>query len=191
MKKSVLILALSIFSIVLNLNAQTSGMGIYLSANDFTQGKLSYVNNQGKTYKINLHTTFNGATIKISDGNSVIKLQKDAVFGYMDSHNTCYRFIKNVAYKIVNPGEQILLYSKVTTVGGHKSSHQIIEYFFSANASAPLYSLTKWNLKTILHDEVAFHKLLDVYFHSDDELIAYDTTSKMYQLNHVYDLSRQ
>jgi hypothetical protein len=191
MKKSVLILAMSIFSFLTVLNAQKVSEGIYLSANDFLQGKVSYVSDQNKTYKIYLHEAFNGTTIKIVSGESVIKLQKSAIFGYRDSRNVSYRYFNNVPYKIVNPAEQILLYSRMIPSGGLKSSHQVTEYFFSAKADEPLYPLSKYYLKTVLYDQVAFHKLLDVYIHSDEELLAFDNTSKKYQINHIYELSKQ
>ncbi len=191
MKKSVLILAISIFSFITVLNAQKVSEGIYLSANDFLQGKVSYVSDQNKTYKIYLHEAFQGSTIKIVTDNSVIKLNKSSVFGYRDNKNISYRYFNNVAYKIANPAEQILLYSRMVQAGGLKSNHMVTEYFFSAKADEPIYPLSKYYLKTVLYDEVAFHKLLDVYIHSDDELLAYDSTTKKYQLNHIYDLSKQ
>jgi hypothetical protein len=174
----------------MKLNAQKVSEGVYLTANDFTQGKVSYANNNQKKYSLRLHEAFHGSTIKVIIGDSAITLKKGSIYGYRDQLNNSYRFLNNVAYKINNPSEKILLYSIVTTDGGHKSLHNVTRYYFSSNATAPLYPLTKWNLKTVLSEDLAFNKLVDVYFHSDDELIAYDTTSKMYQLNRVYDLSK-
>jgi len=191
MKKSLILVLAFFISFLMKLNAQQVGEGVYLSANDFQQGKVTYVNDHQQKYKLCLHNAFQGSTVKITMGSSVVTLKKESIFGYRDKQNSSYRFIHNVAYKIINPTERILLYSQIVTEGGHRSSRQVTRYYFSASADAPVYDLSKWNLKTVLHDDLAFHKLLDVYFHSDDELIAYDTTRKIYEINQVYDLSKQ
>ena len=124
-------------------------------------------------------------------GDSVIKLNKDSIFGYRDKKNTCYRFYNKVAYKIINPSEKILLYSTTSLEGIPRNRHNVTNYFFSANPDSPLYALSKWNLKTVLYNEVLFHELLDVYFESDKELIAYDRMNNVYLLNRIYELSKQ
>ena len=167
--------------------------GVYLSAYDFTNSKISFFNNQiNKKYKLCLREFFNAASIKIIIDDSIIKLNKDSIFGYRDKKNICYRFFNKVAYKIINPSEKILLYSKTSLVGGPKNrSNNVTLYFFSENANSPIYRLSKWNLKTILYKDVLFHELLDVYFQSDKDLTAYDSYNKIYLLNRIYEISKQ
>ena len=87
------------------------GEGVFLSASDFTACKISYANDQfNKRYKIKLHELINTSTIKIVIGDSAISLKKDSIFGYRTKKNVWYRFYNNVTYKIINPGENILLY---------------------------------------------------------------------------------
>jgi len=164
--------------------------GVFLSANDFTNGKVSYVNNQiNKTHKLYLHEIFHSSSIKIISGDSVIQLNKDSIFGYRDKKNTCYRFYNKVEYKIINPSEKILLYNRTSLVGNLKNSHNITSYYFSENANSPIYPLSKWNLKAVLFNNVPFIQLVEVYFHNDNELLEYDSNNKVYFLNRVYGLS--
>jgi hypothetical protein len=166
--------------------------GVYLSANDFTNGKVSFENNQiNKKYKFYLHEIYHTSSIKIISGDSIIKLNKDSIFGFRDKKNTCHRFYNKVEYEILNPSEKILLYRCSSFVGGSKNIRTVTNYFFSANADSPIYPLSKWNLKTVLYKEVLFHELLDVYFHCDKQLIAYDGFNKIYTLNRIYKLSKQ
>jgi hypothetical protein len=164
--------------------------GVYLSANDFTNGRVSFVNNQSsKKYKFYSHDFFNTSTVKIVVGDSVIMLNKNLIFGYRDKRNTCYRFYNKTAYKIINPSEKILLYSRTSMVGNLKNSHNVTYYYFSENANSPIYPLSKWNLKAELFNNVSFIRLLEVYFRNDAELLEYDSNNKVYFLNRVYALS--
>jgi hypothetical protein len=181
-----------LYSFSSGLAAQTTTQGIYLTAKDFKNGKLSYANNQdNKKYRLYLNDIFNSPSVKIAIGDSIINLKKDEIFGYRDKNNLSYRFFKNIAYKILNPSEKILLYCRTYTTGGTKSNHTVTDYFFSSSADSPMYALSKSNLKTVLYSDIRFHELLDVEFHSDNELYAYDSINKIYNLNRIYELSKQ
>lgn len=165
--------------------------GVYLSANDFTNGKVSFAHNKkNKKYKFYLNEIIHTSSIKIISGDTVIVLKKDLIFGYYDKKNTCYRFYNKVAYKIINSSEKILLYSRSSLVGGIKNNRTVTNYFFSVTANSSIYPLTKWNLKTVLCKDVLFHELLDIYFQSDNELTAYDSTNKITILNRIYETSK-
>ena len=191
MKKSLLIFSLLLFSFHTGLIAQIESEGVYLSADDFTKGKISFANNHAdKKYQLHLFEFFNTSLIKISTGDSVITLPKDSIFGYRNKKNVCYRFYKKLAFEILNPTEKILLYSNTTMVSVSKNSYWVTNYFFSLNASSPIYPLTIWNLKTVFYKDVRFHELLDGYFHYDNELTAYDNLNKIYFLNRIYEESK-
>ncbi len=192
MKRSFYIFPLLLFSLNSAVIAQKGNEGIYLSANDFANGKISFSHNitDGK-YKFRLRDISCKSHIKIIAGNKIIRLNKDSVFGYRDKKNTCYRFYKKAAYKIMNPAEKILLYSSTSMEVEPKNSHRVTNYFFSENANSPIYPLSKWNLKTVLYKDGFFHVLLDVYFSCDNELTAYDSFNKIYLLNRVYEESKQ
>jgi hypothetical protein len=190
MKRSLLIFSIFFFSFHTGLLAQKESEGVYLSANDFTNGKISFVNDQAKKrYQLQLNEFFNTSSIKIIIGDSVITLHKDSIFGYRDKKNICYRFYKKAAFEILNPSEKILLYSNTSAVGIPKNNYRVTNYFFSVNARSPIYPLTIWNLKTVLYKDVHFHELVDVYFHYDNELTAYDSLNKIYFLNRIFEES--
>jgi len=192
MKRSLLIFSIFFFSFHTGLLAQKESEGVYLSANDFTNGKISFVNDQAKKrYQLQLNEFFNTSSIKIIIGDSVITLHKDSIFGYRDKKNICYRFYKKAAFEILNPSEKILLYSNTSAVGIPKNNYRVTNYFFSVNARSPIYPLTIWNLKTVLHKDVHFHELVDVYFHYDNELTAYDSLNRIYFLNRIYEESNE
>lgn len=67
----------------------------------------------------------------------------------------------------------------------------MIHYFFSVNASSPLYPLSKGNLRTVLADDTYFQILLDVYFPFDKDLSTYDDINKRYLIERIYELSEQ
>jgi hypothetical protein len=192
MKKLILIFPLLLFSLGTELTAQKVNEGVYLTAKDFTNSKVSFVNDQiNNKYKIHLNEIFNSPKIKIIKGDSVIKLNKESVFGYCDKKNNSYRYYNKAEYKIINPSEKILLYSKTSMEGGFRSSHVVTNYYFSQDATSPIYALTKSNLKEVFLKDVAFIELLNVYFDSDKDLAAYDNINKGYMLNRVYELSQQ
>lgn len=189
--KSHIILILAIlFSWNKNLYSQTSSQGIYLSADDFSNNKISFQPIEGKKYKLHLNDFFNQASIKISIGDSTYQVQKDSMFAYRDKENNVYRLVGRSNYKMLNPTEQILLYSK-TSLGGYKNLQTIITYYFSSNASSSIQSLTKWNLKNAFPMNTAFHELLDMMFTNDHELIMYDNFYNMYKVNRVLQFSEQ
>jgi hypothetical protein len=172
--------------------AQTGNEGVYLSANDFTNGKVSYGhNNTNNKYEFHLHEISFKTPIKIILDNTIVKLNKDSVYGYRDKKNTCYRYFNKGIFKILNPSEKFLLYSNSSVEDGPRNIHRVRNYFFSADATSPIYLLTKWNLKIVLFKDIYFHELLDVYFQGDDELTAYDEINKIYLLNSVYEMSKQ
>lgn len=170
--------------------AQTSMQGIYLTADDFTNNKISYHPVEGKKYKLHLNNFFNPSYLKISIGDSTFEIQKDRIFGYRDKENNVYRFYDKNIYKILNPSETILLYSK-TALGGYKNLQSIVSYYFSSNAGSSIQTLTIWNLKNAFPNDTAFHELLDMIFHNDHDLMNYDRFYKMYKVNRVFQFSQQ
>jgi len=187
-------LIISFFILIFNnhLTAQSRGEGVFLSANDFKNGKISYRHNKTDTkYKFHLNNISFRSPLKIVTRDTVVKLDKDSIFGYLDKNNICYRYCNKSVYKILNPSGKILLYSNTTIEGWPKNMHRITHYFFSVNASSPVYLLSKSNLRTVLADDTYFQILLDVYFPFDKDLSTYDDINKRYLIERIYELSEQ
>jgi len=190
MKTAILVIPFLLISWIAELNAQVTIAGIYLSANDFINNKLSFKNNKaGVTYQLCAEEQMNSSYIKIMTGNDIIRLKKDSIFGYRNSKHNSFRFYKKTAYEILNPSEPILIYCCASSVT-MPASYPEKNYYFSLNPFSPVYPLTKRNLEIVFNKDDRFKELLKVYFHSDDELTVYDSVHKIYYLNRIYDESK-
>lgn len=191
MKRSLLFLSLILLSLQPEIHAQSITEGVYLSADDFKNLKISFANNRpGKKYQLHLNEFFNTSSIKVIIGDSVITLSKDSIYGYCNKNGITFRFYKKTAFEILNPSERILLYSYTSGVGPPRNRKLVTNYYFSETAVSPIYPLTKWNLKAVNGKDAPFDELLDLYFHFDEELTAYDSINKIYFLNRVYEESK-
>ncbi|MFM2224448.1 MAG: hypothetical protein RJA07_650 [Bacteroidota bacterium] len=169
--------------------AQSSSTGIYLTAKDFQQHKISFTSSPQKKYKISIDEIFYSPFIKISFGDSTIKLSKEIVYGYRNSQNISFRFFNKNEFEISNPTETILLY-KLTVAAGARGSATTTKYFFSKDAASPIVPLSIYNLQKIFANDASFQEWITIYFHTDEELLKYDAVNKMYQLNHVFQISK-
>ena len=186
-----IILPLLIFCVNAELAAQKQNQGVFLTACDFTSGKASFVNDgTGKGYQLHLNEFIRSSSIRIIIGDTVFTFKKDSIFGYRDKNNSCFRFFKRSIYKILNPSEKILLYSNTSESDLPRNKTLVTNYYFSKTAASPLYPLTILNLEIVFGNDVVFNKLLDIYFHFDSELTAYDSSNKIYFLNRIYEESR-
>lgn len=89
-------------------------------------------------------------------------------------------------YKIVNPGEEIVIYKYSHMGHSPKEAEKYVpKYFFTSKSSDTLQDLTKANLKKAFSDNHTFHDALDTNFKEDKELISYDEFHKMYKLNWI------
>ena len=174
----------------LRTKAQEHQEGIFLSSADFNNNKISYSNPDGKKYKFYLHNSFN-TPIRIITGDSVKTISKKSVFGYRDEKGTCYRYYDKSSFEILNPSESILLYKKTSVESTFRNIRLVTRYYFSCNASSPLYDLTIWNLKLAFFQDVYFEELINYFFSCDDQLTTWDRAHKQYFLNCVYDISKQ
>lgn len=190
MKTAILVIPFLLISWISGLNAQVTIDGIYLSADDFLNNKLSFkYNKAGIRYQLCADEHINSSCITILAGNDSIRLKKDSIFGYRNSKHNSYRMYKKTAYEILNPSEPILIYCCKSTA--YKlNSYSEKNYYFSLSPSSPVYPLTMRNLEIVFNKDERFKKLLEVYFHSDDELSVYDSVHKIYFLNRIHNESK-
>src|ERR1700756_5326993 len=86
-----------------------STQGIYLSAADFANNKLSYEHGSAGNCKIKIHDGSFNSPIKITCGETVLHLSKNSVYGFKDHENISHRFYNKAVYEIINPGANIVL----------------------------------------------------------------------------------
>ncbi|HKR05282.1 MAG TPA: hypothetical protein VJY62_11675 [Bacteroidia bacterium] len=190
MKQLNVFLFVSICAIGSLAQAQIAQPGIYISGNDFDTNKISSFEIKGKKYKLKLHDTFYKPFIEVESGDSTIKLYKDSIFGYRDKGNVSFCFFDKNIYTVMNQREKIILYKRQSS-GGYKNTETIVRYFFSKDASSPILPLTRTNLKDVFQSDSSFYEIIDMCFDSDDELITYDNTYKIFKINRVYEFSHK
>jgi hypothetical protein len=161
--------------------------GIFLTADDFSAHKLTYVSD---TTKLRLHQLIEKPFIEVYYNDTVIRKYKDSIYGYCDKFNTSYRFYNSHAYEILNNSDNILLYKR-TEYATEKGHPVITTYFFSAKANSPPIILSKKNLCISFAENKIFCELIKTHFEDDSELISYDHTCKMYRINTLYEKSIQ
>ncbi|MDP2421347.1 hypothetical protein [Sediminibacterium sp.] len=177
-----------IFGLILlspKLFAQKDSSGIYKTAEDFQQRKLSYaINCKTEKHRINPNVLFKGSEVKIKHMGTTYIFKKSEVFGYRACDGKEYKFVNNNEYTILNPGEPLILYFFQHTAHSPKTARDYPPmYYFSKDATSPLKELTKTNLKAAFPDNHKFHDELDSNFKDDKELFAYDNFHKMSKLN--------
>lgn len=102
-----LVWGLLLFSTVI---AQKDSSGIYKTADDFQQRKLSYaINYKTENHKIKDNLFFNGGDIKVNHGGETYTLPKSETYGFRSTKGEVFRFVDNKEYKILNPGEDLLM----------------------------------------------------------------------------------
>lgn len=180
LKYSIPVLVTLMLLATYHLSAQKDSSGIYKTAEDFQQRKLSYaINCKTEKHKINPNLIFNGDEVKVKHKGVTYMLKKDEVFGYRDCKSEEYKFVNNVEYSILNPTEPLLLYFYQHPAHSAKNVDQYPPmYFFSKDATSSLQALTKENLKTAFPDYHKFHDALDANFKSDSQLYSYDAFIK-------------
>ena len=190
MKKINLLLALasSLFAFNQTSLAQKDSSGIYKTASDFQQKKLSYaINYKTEMHKIKDNILFNDAEIKVKHDGQTYTLDKNTTYGFKSTKGEVFRFIDKKEYKVLNPNETILIYVYKHPSHSTKETQKYPPmYYFSTDASAVPQALTKANLKAAFPDNHKFHDALDAQFKSDAELYAYDSFHKEYKLNRAY-----
>ena len=167
--------------------AQKDSSGIYKTAEDFQQRKLSYaINYKTEKHKIKGDLLFNNADIKVKHDGETYTLLKSETYGYRSTKGEEFRFVDNKEYKILNPGQALLMYVYKHPAHSPKEAEKYpLTYFFSANAASAPQPLTLANIKAAFPGNNKFHDALDAQFKTDAELHAYDKFHKMYKLNEI------
>lgn len=176
-----------IFPVLVNpVFAQQTLPGIYLSAEDFQNNKVSYQKEKGKTFQLRLNELFDSPKLKIVRGKNKITLLKDSVYGYLDKEGSTFRIYRHISYRILNPRAGLQLYSRSALSGYKGGINQL--YFFSRSVNGTIYPLNTAYLKEVFSDNKIFCELLDLYFKNEEDLITYDSVSHHYKLEQILQL---
>jgi hypothetical protein len=165
-----------------------TGSGVYRSAADYKNGKLSLaVDCKTETHKIKLHTFSNKDYIDVIHQGKKHTMKKSEVYGIRDCDGKDWRFAGNKEYQILERGP-LLIYQKMEQPldPQRKGAGTKVQHFFSLGMDGPIQTLTLQNLKKATASNHAFHDQLDAQFKSDGGLAAFDTFHKQYKVNHLF-----
>ncbi len=171
--------------------SQSDSSGVYLSVMDFSKHKLSYgCNCRTENCPLSAIPLFPSQKITIKHGGQKHILKKSELFGYKGCNNKIFRFFGKSQYLILN-SQDLFLYEKTEESGTGMNPEIEDFYYFSVSAETKILPLTSDNLKEAFPRNVKFHDLLDSFFKSDSELIAYDKYLQNYKLLHVLEESKK
>lgn len=195
MKKNIFFLTtIGLLAITMNAMAQKDSSGIYQTADDFKNHKLSYaINYKTEKHQINDYLLFDATQVKVKHHGTTYMLDKSSTYGYKSTMDEVFRFVNNEAYKILNPDEDLLLYLHTSPLDPRLDPTKTVEehYYFSKDRTSTPVDLTIANLKKAFSENSKFLASIDKYFKKDDQLTSYDTKNKMYTLNRLLNLSRK
>ena len=183
---SLIIAALLMIAVSASAADKTSS-GIYLTADDFKNGKLSYEGWSGdSSHKLELHDVLDKPYIHVKHGNDTQKFNKSDIYGFRDSNGRSYRFIGNKEYEIRDTAA-LYIYSMKHSARNPKGAPIGIatSYFFSVAADGNVIPLTIANLKNTFPENHKLHDSLDMMFKNDSQLTQVDDFHKMFKVNRV------
>ena len=183
MTKKFLSLACGIMLVVFA-NAQKHPRGIYMTALDFENKKLSYSTSDPKDKnKIRFNELFGKPYVTIRHNGEKIVLFKDEIFAYRKNRNII-RTHGFVSYNFIEQGV-IWIYFRDLTISIGKGIKRERKYYYSVSAKDEIIPLTIHNLKRSFPQKHLLHNFLDAQFKGDSELASYNNFVNKFQVNHL------
>jgi len=162
----------------------TQKIGLYLTAEDFLNHKLSYESDGSNGTKVQLHGVFGSYKVVVIQNGKKQFFSKAEIFGYRKD-NQDYRYFNNSAYRIIDTqGFYIYGYCKLVPAG--KGPKDVEFFYFSAKPSDEIKPLTLDNLQASFAKDTRFLYAIEGFFRTDNELTSYDTNLKEYKLKYLY-----
>lgn len=179
----IFIIALLVIGFTQNTFAK-SKIGLYLTAEDYVNHKLSYESDGSNGNKILLHAVFGSYKVVVIQNGKRQTFSKADIFGYR-LNDQDYRYFNKSAYRIIDTkGFYIYGYCKLIPEGkGLKDSEF---YYFSSKADNEIKPLTMDNLQAVFANDTRFLYTVHGFFKTDNELTAYDSHLKEYKLKYLY-----
>jgi hypothetical protein len=162
-------------------NAQA---GLYVSAEDFLNGKLEHEQEEFERHRLRTDLLFNKYVVKVVDGDESLKYFKWDLYGYKNRKNENFRFFNEKSYRIVDTA-MFLIYAREENIVKGKEKTRETRYYFSKGPESRIIPLTIRNLK-FAYPNRDFHDLLDMHFRSNKELMRYDAYNGEYKVKRLY-----
>lgn len=177
---------MKLIAILVVIGTQANGLmaqsrtGIYLTAQDYKAGKLTYTD----AVNLKLNEFLGGKHVNLMSEGKKVSLPKAEVFGYC-RNGVDFRFYGNEAYQILDTAG-FTLYSHAQLIPQGKGYATITRYFFSVDQLSPVVDLTIANVDTSFAAQTDFRYSIENYFHSDASLATYDRLNKQYEIKYLY-----
>jgi hypothetical protein len=172
-------------SITVATKGQKDSSGVYMSAVDFTNKKLTYgINCKTENHKIKLNIFFNRDYITVIHEGNKYNISKDSVFGFKTCNGSSYRIADKIDYTILNADDNLLLYEFIPMSAPKNPQPPV--HKFSNGADDPMLDLTIENVKNIYPDNHLFHDEIENIFRSNSSLLSYDRYHKQYKLVRLF-----
>lgn len=167
-----IVLGIFFLLLVFHAHSQMDSSGVYLTPTDFSNKTLSYAKHC-KNEKNNIYFNHfaDAPNLTVYEGSEKIKLRKTEIYGARLCSGVTYRFINNVAYEVLNPEQNLLMY-KLERTSAPKYPIPT-KYFFSKGPRGTLIPLTKKNLKNAFPDNRKLHHDLKKDNNSGKNLLEY------------------
>ncbi|WP_184546968.1 hypothetical protein [Mucilaginibacter sp. FT3.2] len=164
--------------------ARNHDIGLYLNQQDYLNHKLSFSSDGAAGNQIKLNGMFGAnKVVVIHDEKKQVFLKSD-IFGYrVDGQD--YRYFNHKAYHILN-NQGIFMYSHMQIVPGTKGPKIDEAYYFSKDATAPVFQLTLPDIEKVFSGNQKFVLATESLCHNDNELAAYDKDSKEFKIVYLY-----
>lgn len=167
----------------LSAHSQKDSSGIYLTAEDFSNKKLTYaVDCRKEKHKIKLNDFFMKSYVTVIHNGVSYDLNKSDIYGYKSCDGRIIRFLGKKELSLLNVGEAIAIY-RYDVAKPPRGKTNVTNYYFSKDAKSPVLQLTMSNLKTSFSDSPSFVEEVEQLFKYNTELAQYDALHKMYKLN--------
>lgn len=172
-------------SITVATKGQKDSSGVYMTAVDFTNKKLTYgINCKTENHKIKLNNFFNRDYITVIHEGNKYNISKDSVFGFKTCNGSSYRIADKIDYTILNADDNLLLYEFIPMSAPKNPQPPV--HKFSKGADGPMLDLTIENVKNIYPDNHLFHDEIENTFRSNSSLLSYDRYHKQYKLVRLF-----
>lgn len=159
-------------------------IGLYLTAEDFLNHKLSYESDGSKGTKIQLRAVFGSHKVVVIQNGKKQFLSKSEIFGYRKGDQD-YRYFNNSAYHIIDM-QGFYIYGNCKLVPAGKGPKDADFFYFSAKTNDEIKPLTLDNLQESFAKNTRFLYAIKGFFRTDNELMSYDTSLKEYKLKYLY-----
>lgn len=186
MKTNKLNIAVAFAFILSGLTVSAQKSGVYKSYADYANGKLEVSIDCGtEKGKIKSNDFFCKDYLTVIKEGKKYDLKKEEIYAYQLCDGKFFRFLNKTHIPLEEKGI-IWIYSKdnFETVSPKVGTKRVKQYYFSRGGDGEIKYLSLTNLKAAFQENDKLVDAIDTQFTSDLSLKSFDTSHKMFKINH-------